>query len=600
MKTNGRIRELLQLTCADDYQYSFRVVQPLLQYLGIPPEQCWPQFRIENPFGGGLLRLDFLVHVGDVPMLTIESEPRAAQFDEGYRQAKNYSTNFKPRQPGSAMQERTVPFLLVSAGTRAEMRRAVIRGLNIEYEPILDSGRPAFLEWEELETEARRLAGTIGEQHPILKAEAAQQFFEDLYAAIHSAPALRRKDDRKIVLFNHVIDYARAGAPSKVRATCLSAGLTPRAAQRVLRAIAQYQQKVEANEFSGPAVARGYRTFLLQPGGRGAHEYFTGESQNRPYLVGGRVRYRNVARYFTPGEVIQQMVRLADPRCNERVIDMTCGSGGFLAEAASYVAEGEGPAQATQFLTKQLVGVDDDPFCVSCARELLTFLYPDRGDQLHVYLHNCLYQRAPATSEIREDRRAERLLRPGRYDLVIGNPPGSDEYSGTNPEEVAQQWERRFGHTRGGLMDHHCFIRRAVELARPDGGRICLLVPEGLLARDNRDLPRVRYELLRECEVRAIISLPRVFRNNNARMAILYLVRNTNWNAARKVLLARVLPQWTDETGESRPTELFAELEAVVDRYRAEVEPSNDRLAPGEGLAGFADVEVAVDDSNEP
>ncbi|HEV3257753.1 MAG TPA: N-6 DNA methylase, partial [Gemmataceae bacterium] len=524
MKSNGRIRQLLQLPCADDYQYSYLVVQPLLEYLGIPRDKCWPQFRIENPFGAGMLRLDFLVHVGDVPMVTVESEPRATLFEEGYRQAKNYSTNFRPRQPGSAMQEKTVPFILVAAGTRAEMRCAVIRGLNIDYEPVLENGRQAFLEWAELEAEAQRLAGTIGEQHQVLKAEAAQQFFEDLYTAISSAVALRKKDDRKIVLFNEVIDYARENRLPKVRTNCLRAGLSDRATSRVLGAISLYQQKVDTNEFSGPAVVRGYRTFLLQPGGRGGHEYFTGESQNRPYMVGGRVRYRNVARYFTPGEVIQQMVRLADPHSQERVIDMACGSGGFLAECVTYVAQAEGDAQAQDFLTKRLVGIDDDPFCVSCSRELLTFLYPQHADRLQVYLHNCLYQRAPVRSELREDPRAEPLLAPGRYDLVIGNPPGNDEYSGTNPEEIARQWEVRFGHTQGGLMDHHCFVRRAVELARPDGGRICLLVPEGLLARDNRDLPRLRYELLRECEIRAIISLPRVFRNNNARMAVLYLV----------------------------------------------------------------------------
>ena len=136
-------------------------------------------------------------------------------------------------------------------------------------------------------------------------------------------------------------------------------------------------------------------------------------------------------------------------------------------------------------------------------------------------------------------------------------------------------------------MDHHCFVRRAVELARPDGGRICLLVPEGLLARDNRGMPQLRLEVLRECELRALISLPRVFRNNNARMAVLYMIRNPQWNRRRKVLLASLLPEWQDEQGEKRTTDLFAELETTVDRYREEVEGANALLPPGEGLAGF-------------
>ena len=157
MKTNGRIRELLSTPCLNDIEYGHRVVWPLMDYLGIPPEARRPQFQIENPFGEGLLRLDYLVHHGDVPLVTIEGEPTARQFDIGFRQAKNYSRNFKPRQRDCLMLERTVPFLITAAGDRAEMCRAIVRGLNIEYEPIRQNGVPAFLEWDELLDEAGQL-----------------------------------------------------------------------------------------------------------------------------------------------------------------------------------------------------------------------------------------------------------------------------------------------------------------------------------------------------------------------------------------------------------------------------------------------------------
>src|SRR5437588_8964210 len=100
MKTNGRIRELLATSCLNDNEYGHRVIWPLLDYLGIPSEMRRPQFQIENPFGAGLLKLDYLIHVGDIPMVTIEGEPKAHQFDTGFKQAKNYNGNFKPRQRG--------------------------------------------------------------------------------------------------------------------------------------------------------------------------------------------------------------------------------------------------------------------------------------------------------------------------------------------------------------------------------------------------------------------------------------------------------------------------------------------------------------------
>src|SRR5260370_35183504 len=111
MKTNGRIRELLAIACLNDIEYGHRVIWPLMDYLGIPSQRRRPQFQIENPFGNGLLRLDYLIHVDDLPMVTIEGEPMASQFRTGFKQAKNYCTNFKPRQRGGPMQEMTWPFL---------------------------------------------------------------------------------------------------------------------------------------------------------------------------------------------------------------------------------------------------------------------------------------------------------------------------------------------------------------------------------------------------------------------------------------------------------------------------------------------------------
>ena len=569
MKTNGRIRELLSTPCLNDIEYGHRVVWPLMDYLGIPPEARRPQFQIENPFGEGLLRLDYLVHHGDVPLVTIEGEPTARQFDIGFRQAKNYSRNFKPRQRDCLMLERTVPFLITAAGDRAEMCRAIVRGLNIEYEPIRQNGVPAFLEWDELLDEAGQLqpAAAVSPRQQVLVADLASQFFTDLFASIDRVASLRNKDDEKIILFNRIVDHARRHGEAGVQSACRKAGLQIQAINRVLRTISLYRQKIESEEFTGAAVARGYRSFLLQPGGRGTHRFFTGESQSRAYRVNGVVRYRNVARYFTPTEIAQQMVRLARPRARERVIDMTCGTGGFLAECVDHVARVDGDKRAQDFLTRRLVGIDDDPFCVSCARELLTFLYPQRADHLQVFLHNVLYQRAPKKSEIKEDAKAEPHLRPGTYDLVIGNPPGNDEYSGTNRDEILRQWERRFGQTEGGLMDHHCFIRRAVELARPNGGRICLLVPEGLLTRQNRGMPALRLELARDCELRLVITLPRAFKDNNARMAIVYLVRNPRPASNRKSLLAEVREKWRDAENAERATDLFGELETMVSNH---------------------------------
>src|SRR2546423_14817240 len=88
MKSNGRIRELLGISCLNDHEYGHRVIWPLLDYLGVPSQARRPEFQIENPFGAGLLKLDFLIHHGDVPLVTIEGEPTVRQFEQGVRQSK--------------------------------------------------------------------------------------------------------------------------------------------------------------------------------------------------------------------------------------------------------------------------------------------------------------------------------------------------------------------------------------------------------------------------------------------------------------------------------------------------------------------------------
>jgi len=87
-----------------------------------------------------------------------------------------------------------------------------------------------------------------------------------------------------------------------------------------------------------------------------------------------------------------------------------------------------------------------------------------------------------------------------------------------------------------------------------------------LLSRDNRGLPALRLVLGRGSELRLVITLPRIFKNNNARMAIVYLVRTPTPDANRRILLAEVREKWRDTYGVERTTDLYGELESIVDR----------------------------------
>ena len=83
-------------------------------------------------------------------------------------------------------------------------------------------------------------------------------------------------------------------------------------------------------------------------------------------------------------------------------------------------------------------------------------------------------------------------------------------------------------------------------------------------------------------------------------MAIVYLVRNAHWNRKHKVLLASIQPTWRDEDGVEKPTDLFAELEAIVDRYRNDLVVGNQDVNSGEGLAAFPEARAFLGASEAP
>ena len=629
MKVDGPIAEVLARKVHNEFDYYHQVIYPLLDELGFPKSHDdrvarWPQFQIRNPTGDGWLKLDYLSAVGSLPMLIIEGKERATLFRDGLRQASTYARNFEPK-PESGIRKMTVPFLLVAAGERAEMFRAVARGIDVMYEPLRHEGQPAFLEWAELLREAERYrelpdvelpvaqpaGGAPITERELLKAEFAEQFFDDLYTAIFEAAALQKHDDRRLVLFSQIVQTARSEDGARVTALCKDAGLSKKATAKVHEALSWYADKFAARELEGPAVARAFRDFITSDQTRKGLKLFTGTSQhiNLPKhlrrLDSKGKPSRKTGRYFTPTDIAHQMVRLADIQPKDWVIDPFCGSGIFPGEVAMVVAQ-QGDAET--FVRERLVGIDEDPFCVEATRTLLGLLFPRCQGQLKIFLHNCLYADAPKNGEYREDAAASAYLQPGGYDVVIGNPPGNKRYSGSNAAHVAALWAQRYRQSTK-LWDHVFFVRRAVQLAKPDGGRICILVPDGFLA--NSQFEYLRREILAQCELHTVISLPRVFKNNEAKMSLLYMIRTGEWDRARGtvapwspdrgVLLASIPEKMEEPDPESEvegatrevPSNVYAELEQLVDRYR-EAEAENPPSGQGPGLAAFPDLHAAL------
>jgi len=556
MKFNGEIQKLLQRKCHNEQDYYHQVVWPFLDILDIPQENSvrYPQFSIRTFLGEQ--RTDFLILVNDIPILAVEGKNLAKKFEEAKEQVKFFSTNFDPSPKG--VRKQTVPFQLVLAGNKAQLFRIVINpdGITPELKPL-----EGFFEWQELLREAENFRSIVSVIErgqivfPIVKevtapevfaSTQASQFLQDLFGSIKDYQQFKHPDER-ILCFNDILQTLLSNAD--LTKAFVKYNLPTRIQKKVTGVIPWYNFKT----LPRPTIAYAYREFVS--------DNFDGVS----YLIqqNGRTKRKpqekDVGRYITPIEVIKFMVELAGIDAEDKVIDFACGSGGFLGEVIGRVkAKINGNYQ--DFIRENLFACDIDPFAVSTSRTFLSLLYPELKKEFNIFQHNGLYSETLKKPQIPEEKGLEKSIKAGTFDLVISNPPGNKEYSGTNANFVRKKFNiERF------FWDVVPFVKRALELTKSEGGKICLLVPDGFCT--NEQLQFIRDEVMKNCQVNAIVSLPRIFKNNNAQMSIIYLKKTKKKDKKRNTLLASI-PLKVPKEGQEEAVNINSELANILTTYK--------------------------------
>ncbi len=244
-------------------------------------------------------------------------------------------------------------------------------------------------------------------------------------------------------------------------------------------------------------------------------------------IVGTNLR-GDRGQYFTPRGAIRLVVQMLAPKEHERVLDSSCGTGGFLVETLNYLnkqfqeekrikAGEENTAEflsvrdrLASFAAKNLFGADFDPFLVRAAQMNVMMAGNSLG---HLYHMNSLeFPRGdlPGVQPAREH------IPLGSIDVLMTNPPfGSDipvtEKTILEQYELARRWERQgdgfvMGATiKPAVSPEVLFIERCVKWLKP-GGRMGIVLPDGILGNPGDEF--IRYWILRHCWVLASIDLP--------------------------------------------------------------------------------------------
>ena len=153
-----------------------------------------------------------------------------------------------------------------------------------------------------------------------------------------------------------------------------------------------------------------------------------------------------------------------------------------------------GGSERAQIPLGQVKGVDIDelPYVISKTYMALYFKCSDEKavDGIPVIKGNGLYDQGD------------------NWDLVIGNPAGSSRYEHNGLEKVLKHLSRDLDlNDRDDNFSEYNFSIQQAVLSAKVGGKICLILPEGVFSNSNDEY--LRKFIIKNCKVLAIIVLPR-------------------------------------------------------------------------------------------
>ena len=199
-----------------------------------------------------------------------------------------------------------------------------------------------------------------------------------------------------------------------------------------------------------------------------AFEYFLKESTSTKNDLG---------EYFTPRHIIKAMVRLIDPKIDEKVYDPFCGTGGFLIESFRYIHNNMYRSKKNMEILQKKTLYGNEITNTARIAKMNMILAGDGHTNINM---------------------KDSLEHPihGQYDVVITNMPYSQKTKHGDLYDL---------HSTNGdsICVQHCI--KAINGLSKDG-RIALIVPEGFLFR--KDLSKVREYILEHCQLQSIVSLP--------------------------------------------------------------------------------------------
>lgn len=252
--------------------------------------------------------------------------------------------------------------------------------------------------------------------------------------------------------------------------------------------------------------------------------------------------------FFTPRNAVKMGIRMLDPKPGMKCIDPSCGTGGFIVVILNYVAEKiraqmleeelhpdgkdvEKYNHQLRLAAQSVFGLDINPNLVRVARMNMLMNNDGQGGITHLDSLGPPERWTFAKGTVKhwqangkwQDRQIAEFfqeeLQFGTFDIVATNPPFGakikiESEAVLSQYELARKWNYDDGRKiwisspmlQSGVAPEILFLERCVKLLKPGTGRLCIVVPDGLLG--NPDDEYIRCWLLKHCEVLALVDMP--------------------------------------------------------------------------------------------
>lgn len=178
-----------------------------------------------------------------------------------------------------------------------------------------------------------------------------------------------------------------------------------------------------------------------------------------------RVKKRQLGQYMTPRSLAHEIVSTLDLRRVERILEPSCGTGSFLHALEKRLATQEDGLDSSSCV--DLVGVELDAHFAEEARSVARRIQTTSRRAVRASICTADFFRLWLEPSALTQSDGP-VLRPGSFDLIIGNPP----FGGTLERSLEDTLDRSLGQRCGKKIKKETyafFIVACVELLRPNG-----------------------------------------------------------------------------------------------------------------------------------